>query len=70
MVGIAVISRRQTLTSRETITPASRDQVQELLAALISMARVEKITGRIHIDLLTGGVRAIHVERVEEKQAS
>jgi len=66
-IGIGVITRKHIQTCRETITPASQDQVKDLIEALISMARVEKITGHIHLGLTMGGVRTIHVERVEEK---
>lgn len=68
-INIAVISRKHIQTYRETITPGSRDQVISLLEMLLSIARNDRVTGRIHMDLIGGGVRAIHVERVEEKPA-
>ena len=68
-LNFAIISRKHIQTYRETITPGDREHILMLLDTLLSIARNDRVTGHINMVLIGGGVRAIHVERVEEQTA-
>ena len=63
---INVTARKHIEIHRETITPPSREDVPNLLVALLAIARKETVTGKIQVDLVKGGVRSIQAERIEE----
>lgn len=63
---IPVTSSKHIETYHETITPESRDQVLPIVTTLTALARDGKITGKIQLNLVQGGVRTIDVENVTE----
>jgi hypothetical protein len=66
--NIPVTSQSHIEIHRETITPETQAQVADILTALLPIAKTEKVTGTISVNLADGGVRTISVERREENQ--
>jgi hypothetical protein len=66
---IPVTSTKHIQIFRETITPPSKDHVRPILDALLDVARKDKVTGKIEINLIQGGVRTLNTEQIEESVA-
>ena len=66
---IPVTSTKHIQIFRETITPPSKDHVRPILDALLDVAHKDKVTGKIQINLVAGGVRSVNTEQIEERIA-
>jgi hypothetical protein len=66
---IPVTSTNHIQIFRETITPTCKEQVRPILDALLDVAHKDKVTGKIQINLVAGGVRSVNTEQIEERIA-
>lgn len=64
---IPVTSQKHIETYFQTITPRTQDEVPAIVDALRTIAKNDKVTGRIQLNLKQGGVRSIDVESTETR---
>lgn len=63
---IPVKGRKHIETFRESIIPRTQEEVPEIMTSLLPIARKEKVTGKIELNLANGGVRSISLESTKE----
>jgi hypothetical protein len=63
---IPVQTRKHIQTFRETIAPRTQEEVASIVAALLPIAKEQRVNGSIMLNLAQGGVRNVVVENIEE----
>lgn len=63
---IPVQTRKHIQTFRETIAPRTQEEVPSIVSALLPIAKAQRVTGTIVLNLSQGGVRNVVVENIEE----